>query len=80
MVPLRHLLLALAERIVQRLLLLKSWALGLGEVQVQSALSQPLRAQIALREVAGLHQDEVVVRSSVGSGLSTGRTATRGFS
>ena len=61
MVQLRHLLLALAS-VSSSAVVTQVSALGLGEVQVQSALSQPLRAQIALREVAGLHQDEVVVR------------------
>ncbi|MDP3847688.1 MAG: FimV/HubP family polar landmark protein [Pseudomonas sp.] len=61
MVQLRRLLLALAAASSSSVVS-QVWALGLGEVQVQSALSQPLRAQIALHEVAGLNQDEVVVR------------------
>ncbi|MFZ3183935.1 MAG: FimV/HubP family polar landmark protein [Pseudomonas sp.] len=61
MVQLRRLLLALAAA-TSSSVATQAWALGLGEVQVQSALSQPLRAQIALHEVAGLNQDEVVVR------------------
>jgi pilus assembly protein FimV len=61
MVQLRRLLLALAAASSSSVVT-QVWALGLGEVQVQSDLSQPLRAQIALHEVAGLNQDEVVVR------------------
>lgn len=61
MVPLRRLLLALAS-VSSSVIATQTCALGLGEVQVQSALSQPLRAQIALHEVTGLHQDEVLVR------------------
>lgn len=61
MVQLRRLLLALAAASSSSVAT-QVWALGLGEVQVQSALSQPLRAQIALHEVAGLNQDELVVR------------------
>lgn len=61
MVQLRRLLLALAAASSSSVVT-QVWALGLGEVQVQSALSQPLRAQIALHEVAGLNQGEVVVR------------------
>ncbi|MDO9322061.1 MAG: peptigoglycan-binding protein LysM, partial [Pseudomonas sp.] len=61
MVQLRRLLLALAAASSSSVVT-QVWALGLGEVQVQSALSQPLRAQIVLHQVAGLNQDEVVVR------------------
>ncbi len=61
MVQLRRLLLALAAASSSSVAT-QVWALGLGEVQVQSALSQPLRAQIVLQEVTGLNQDELVVR------------------
>jgi pilus assembly protein FimV len=36
-------------------------ALGLGEITLHSALNQPLRADIALVDVAGLEQDELAV-------------------
>lgn len=37
-------------------------ALGLGEITMHSALNQPLRAEIALMDAAGLEEDELSVR------------------
>lgn len=61
MIQARRLLLALAVASTSSLSV-PAWALGIGEVQVQSALSQPLRAQIPLSDVGDLSVGEVLVR------------------
>ena len=61
MIQARRLLLALAVASTSSLSV-PAWALGIGEVQVQSALSQPLRAQIPLSDVGDLGAGEVLVR------------------
>ena len=61
MIQARRLLLALAVASTSSLSV-PAWALGIGEVQVQSALSQPLRAQIPLSDVGDLSAGEVLVR------------------
>ena len=61
MIQARRLLLALAVASTSSLSV-PAWALGLGEVQVQSALSQPLRAQIPLSDIGDLSAGEVLVR------------------
>ena len=61
MIQARRLLLALAVASTSSLSA-PVWALGLGEVQVQSALSQPLRAQIPLSDIGDLSAGEVLVR------------------
>ncbi|MBB6340647.1 FimV-like protein [Pseudomonas fluvialis] len=61
MIQARRLLLALAVASTSSLSV-PAWALGIGEVHVQSALSQPLRAQIPLSDVGDLGAGEVLVR------------------
>ncbi|PAV46994.1 hypothetical protein CK486_15635 [Pseudomonas sp. HAR-UPW-AIA-41] len=61
MIQAHRLLLALAVASTSSLSA-PAWALGLGEVQVQSALSQPLRAQIPLSDISDLSAGEVLVR------------------
>ena len=61
MIQARRLLLALAVASTSSLSV-PAWALGIGEVQVQSALSQPLRAQIPLSDIGDLSAGEVLVR------------------
>ena len=38
------------------------WALGLGEMTLESFLNEPLKAQVDLLNTDGLHQDEIKVR------------------
>ena len=61
MIQARRLLLALAVASTSSLSV-PAWALGIGEVHVQSALSQPLRAQIPLSDIGDLSAGEVLVR------------------
>ncbi|MEQ8801542.1 MAG: hypothetical protein RLP45_05850, partial [Haliea sp.] len=39
-----------------------AWALGLGELTLQSFLNEPLKARVSLLDIGNLHEDQIRVR------------------
>ena len=42
------------------------WALGLGDITLESFLNEPLKAQVSLLNTGGLHSDEIRIRLATG--------------